>query len=133
MAVILKSRNIGLEVQATYNTVGPHVLEAWPIDAESAGQRNVVVTARRVSDGAARMWYYHMAIKSTGGTREIISSGLEHEWATSADATALSSLAVSLAINGETLEVSVTSLDAEDMDWHANCIGQAICREEEEV
>lgn len=88
-----------------------------PAVENSAGNLVALVTARRVSDGAAKMFHIHAAYKRDSGDAEVFGVSLLAARGSVADLISLSLVSATIDADGSDLRVRVTGEAATDFDW----------------
>jgi hypothetical protein len=101
----------------TFSDGNDHVLSASPIPENCCGSINYRIRARRVSDGASKIFNLEVGFKRTTGDVVVFGVNVLSTLGTTADLLALSSVTASVAEDGSNINVVANGIAATEIDW----------------
>lgn len=121
--------NLGVGATATLSTSAIQTLLAETIVENSCGFVQSTVSARRVSDGASKVFNIQAGFKRDGGDVTVFGVSLLNALGTTLDLIALAAVAATIDAAGDDVRVRVTGLASQDIDWSANLVGLTVNHE----
>jgi len=116
----------GFNGVATFSDATQHTLSAETIIENAAGFRVIRVSARRVSDGAAKVWFLEVGFKRDTGNLTVFGLTLLATKGTAADLIALVLAAVTVDAVDSDMRIRVTGLASTEIDWAFTTSGEAV-------
>jgi len=121
--------NIGVGGTGTFSTSSAQtVIETESIPENSAGKIESLVSARRVSDGAVKVFKIEAGFKRDSGDIEVFGISV-NALGTTLDLVALATANVTIDSDADLLRVRATGLSAQAIDWSANLTGVTVNHE----
>lgn len=111
---------------ATYSNDTEQTLLSRTVTENSSGAMGVRVTARRVSDGATKVWFFEHGIKRASGDATIFGLQLLSTKGTVADLIALAAVTADIDVAGSDTRVRVKGLASSEIDWIARQYGEEV-------
>lgn len=121
--------NIGVGATGTFSTSTQQTLLAEAVAENSAGKINSIVAARRVSDGASKVFEIEAGFKRDSNGATVFGVSVLNALGTTGDLLALATVAATIDADGDNLRVRVTGLASQDLDWSANLTGVTVNHE----
>jgi len=120
--------NMGVGNTATLATSTPTaILTSDAIAHNSAGRLASLVAARRVSDGASKVFALEAGFKCDDeGVISVFGVTLLNPLGTTLDLLALSSVNVTIDSSDDTLQVIAVGINGQTIDWSANLTGLTV-------
>lgn len=116
--------NMAAEAMNTFSTSSEQTLYARTVDEKSAGFAAFHVFARRVSDGASKVWNINVGFKRDTGNATVFGLEILGTLGTVGDLVALATVTVDIDASGSDIRVRVTGLASQAIDWGCNETGQ---------
>lgn len=121
--------NLGVGATATLATSTVQTLLAETMVENSAGLVQSIVTARRVSDGASKVFNIQAGFKRDENGVTVFGVSLLNALGTTLDLIALAAVTATIDAAGDDVRVRVTGLASQDIDWSANLVGLTVNHE----
>ena len=110
----------------TFSTSSTQTLHSLSIEDNCGGGVEARITARRVSDGATKVFFLDVGFKRETGDLTVFGLNLLPAKGTTADLLALAAVLATIDASSGDLRVRVTGLASEDIDWGVRLAGEAI-------
>lgn len=113
----------------TFSDATMRTLFSETIPENSAGFRVIRVTARRVSDGAAKVFFLELGVKRSTGNVEVFGLQLLASKATVGDAITLAAVSATVDASGSDIRIRVAGLASTEIDWAFTNSGEVVIHE----
>jgi len=116
---------------ATYSDSDEHVLASNPIPDNCAGSIEFHIVARRVSNGAAKLFVFRTGFKRSTGAVTIFGLELLNTLGTVGDLIALALVAADVQANDDAIDLVISGLASVELDWGCITAGKYLQHVEE--